>query len=89
MISEFMENESDEPTTIGLISQAARDIGWIVRLVVSAPATGEANAEQVTMSFLTPAGDISVVTKGKGEWVALAKCNDLTAKLRELLHASV
>lgn len=89
MISEYMENDSNEPTTIGVISQAARDIGWMIRLVVSAPSLDNPSSEQVTMSFLTPAGDISAVTKPKTEWVALSKSNDLTAKLRELLHASV
>jgi len=89
MISEFMTNDSNEPTTIGLISQAARDINWMIRLVVSAPRGDNPTTEQVTISFLTPSGDISVITKPKAEWVELSRSNDLTEKLRELLNASV
>jgi len=89
MISEFMMNDSNEPTTIGLISQAARDMNWMIRLVVSAPRGDNPTTEQVTISFLTPSGDISVITKPKAEWVELSRSNDLTEKLRELLNASV
>lgn len=89
MISEFMTNDSNEPTTIGLISQAARDMNWMIRLVVSAPTRDNPITEQVTISFLTPSGDISVITKPKDEWIALSRSSDLAAKLRELLHASV
>ena len=89
MISEFMTNDSNEPTTIGLISQAARDINWMIRLVVSAPRGDNPTTEQVTISFLTPSGDISVITKPKAEWVELSRSNDLAEKLRELLNASV
>ena len=89
MISEFMTNDSNEPTTIGLISQAARDMNWMIRLVVSAPRGDNPTTEQVTISFLTPSGDISVITKPKAEWVELSRSNDLTEKLRELLNASV
>jgi len=89
MISEFMTNDSNEPTTIGLLSQAARDLNWMIRLVVSSPTSDNPTTQQVTISFLTPSGDISVITKPKAEWVELSRSNDLTEKLRELLNASV
>jgi hypothetical protein len=89
MISEFMANDSNESTTIGLISQAARDLNWMIRLVVSSPTSDNPTTQQVTISFLTPAGDNATITKSKDEWVSLSRSTDLAAKLRELLHASV